>query len=231
MALTLDLPTLMYKLTINKGWKVWFSALTLVFLILVPSSAPCLVLTLPADSFCPPPLHSPLQPWEEEAHTSVELGLISSAHLEAGWGLTEKRGLDLLAVSSAVAVSKDRTTCSVVYKHREPSNISSASTVLSWSHLICLIVQSDKKAQRSLSAQEEHRFISSLTETDRKRRTPCVDYETVCKTSMEVDTLCARVLWTLTILSALPSSFLFTNLFVWGSCLLWMSICYDSCWG
>lgn len=187
----------------------------------------------PASRLFLPPLPStaPSNPGKKRPTPVLELGLISSAHLEAGWGLTEKRGLDLLAVSSAVAVSKDRTTCSVVYKHREPSNISSASTVLSWSHLICLIVQSDKKAQRSLSAQEEHRFISSLTETDRKRRTPCVDYETVCKTSMEVDTLCARVLWTLTILSALPSSFLFTNLFVWGSCLLWMSICYDSCWG
>ncbi|KAJ4934803.1 hypothetical protein JOQ06_007585 [Pogonophryne albipinna] len=72
--------------------------------------APCLVLTQPSDPICP--LRGPLQPWEEEAHAgAILLGLISSAHLEAGWGLTgdhRGRGLDLLAVSSRVTHSEDR---------------------------------------------------------------------------------------------------------------------------
>lgn len=124
-ALRLDIPTLIYKLTINKVWKVWFSAIPLVFFFLVPSPAPCLVLTQPQTPSAPSV--APSNPGKKRPTPELRRRLISSAHLEAGWGLTGDhggQGLDLLAVSSSVTHSGDWAAAAFSsIQHRAPSDI------------------------------------------------------------------------------------------------------------
>lgn len=69
-------------------------------LLLVPFPAPCLVLTQPADPLHP--LCVPSNPGKKRPTQELRLGLISSAHLEVGWGQTGDhwgRGLDLLLLT------------------------------------------------------------------------------------------------------------------------------------
>lgn len=86
-----------------KSQKCDFQLPFMWFLHLIPSPAPCLVLTpctQPSGPLCSP--CGPLRPWEEEAHA----GAVTLAHQQGppgGWlGACGGRGLDLWAMSSGV---------------------------------------------------------------------------------------------------------------------------------
>lgn len=119
------------------------------------SSLSCVSLPCPIPSPLPgadPTSRSPLPPlWPPSTLGrrgpcwSYGWGLISSAHLEAGWGLTgvhKGQGLDLLAVSSIVTQSEDKSAAAQCPVRCAIRQTVYAPTVLNWSSLICLIVPS-----------------------------------------------------------------------------------------
>lgn len=143
MALTLTLPTLIYRINapLIRTKKCDFH-LALVFLFLVLSPASCPVLTQPASRPTLPPLWPPSTLGKRGPCWSYGWGLISSAHLEAGWGLTgvhRGQGLDVLAVTSSVTQTGDRPAAAQCPAQCTISYTVCAPTVLSCSSLICLI--------------------------------------------------------------------------------------------